>query len=396
MSPANANAGLGRKPLGPLAGLRILEIASIGPGPMAAMLLADMGADVVRVEKPGAADIFPLPRRLDITARSRRSLALDLKHPHGLAALRRLLPRFDGLIEGFRPGAMERLGLAPDDCRAINPRLVYGRMTGFGQSGPLAQTAGHDLNYLGVSGILLALGREGEPPMPPLNLIADYGGGAMFLAFGMVCALLERERSGLGQVVDAAMLDGAAVLASLFGSLRAAGLWSERRSDNFLDGGAPFYACYATRDARFVAVAALEPKFFAELARRLDLEGRFVRGQYDRALWPELRARLAAIFATRTRDEWRAALEGTETCVSGVLSFAEAPDHPQNRARDAYADIGGQIQPAPAPRFSRSANDRPRPPAEAGANSRDVLWEAGFAAEEIDALLTAGAIAEHG
>ena len=380
--------------MGPLAGLRILEIASIGPGPMAAMLLADMGAEVVRVEKPGAADIFPLPRQLDITARSRRCLALDLKHESGHAALLRLLPGFDGLIEGFRPGVMERLGLGPDVCLAAAPRLVYGRMTGFGQSGPLAQAAGHDLNYLSLTGALHAMGRAGAPPAPPLNLIADYGGGAMFLAFGMVCALLERATSGKGQVVDAAMTDGAAALTALFWSLRAAGLWSDARGTNFLDGGAPFYDTYATSDGRFVAVAPLEPKFFAELAQRIGLEPHFVRGQYDRTLWPALRARLTGIFADKTRDEWRALLEGTDACVTGVLTFAEAPLHPQNAARGVYTPLNGQTQPAPAPRFGRSVPDAPRAPVAAGADTRTVLAEAGFAEEEIAALLRDGAAAE--
>ena len=358
---------------------------------MAAMLLADMGAKVVRLEKPGATDIFPLARKYDITARSRRALTLDLKHPLGLAALKRLLPGFDGLIEGFRPGVMERLGLGPDVCLTINPRLVFGRMTGFGQSGPLAKAAGHDLNYLSLTGALHAMGRAGEPPAPPLNLIADYGGGAMFLAFGMVCALLERATSGKGQVVDAAMLDGTAMLTSLFGSLRAGGLWSGERGSNFLDGGAPFYDTYATSDGRFVAVAPLEPKFFAELARRIGLEDRFVRGQYDRALWPELRARLTAIFAGRTRDAWVALLEGTDACVSGVLTFAEAPLHAQSAARNVYTTIAGQTQPAPAPRFSRSVPDAPRAPVAAGADTRILLEEAGFTEVEIAALLDAQA-----
>ena len=379
--------------MGPLAGLRILEIASIGPGPMAAMLLADMGAEVVRVEKPGAADIFPLPRQLDITARSRRCLALDLKHASGHAALLRLLPGFDGLIEGFRPGVMERLGLGPDVCLAAAPRLVYGRMTGFGQSGPLAQAAGHDLNYLSLTGALHAMGRAGAPPAPPLNLIADYGGGAMFLAFGMVCALLERATSGKGQVVDAAMTDGTAALTALFWSLRAAGLWSDARGRNCLDGGAPFYDTYATSDGRFVAIAPLEPKFFAELAQRIGLEPHFARSQYDRTLWPALRARLTGIFADKTRDEWRTLLEGTDACVTGVLTFAEAPLHPQNAARAVYTTLNGQTQPAPAPRFGRSVPDTPRAPAAAGADTRAVLAEAGFAEAEIAALLRGGAAA---
>ena len=380
--------------MGPLAGLRILEIASIGPGPMAAMMLADMGAEVVRVERPGATDIFPLPRYHDITARSRRSVALDLKHPLGRAALLSLLPNFDGLIEGFRPGVMERMGLGPDAGYAVNPRLVFGRMTGFGQSGPLAQSAGHDLNYLSLTGALHAMGRPGEPPAPPLNMIADYGGGAMFLAFGMVCALLERTKSGLGQVVDAAMLDGTAALTSLFWSLRAGGLWHEQRGANFLDGGAPFYDTYATSDGRYVAVAPLEPKFFALLAQAIGLEDHFVFGQYDRSLWPQLRARLTEIFVGKTRDAWRALLEGTDACVTGVLTFAEAPQHPQNAARATFLMQNGATQPAPAPRFSRSTPEPPRAPARAGADTRVILRQAGLSQAEINALVAAGAAAE--
>ena len=380
--------------MGPLAGLRIVEIASIGPGPMVAMMLADMGAEVVRVEKPGATDIFPLPRQHDITARSRRSVALDLKHPLGRAALLSLLPNCDGLIEGFRPGVMERLRLGPEACHAVNPRLVFGRMTGFGQSGPLAQSAGHDLNYLSLTGALHAMGRPGEPPAPPLNMIADYGGGAMFLAFGMVCALLERTKSGLGQVVDAAMLDGTAALTSLFWSLRAGGLWHEERGANYLDGGAPFYDTYATSDGGYVAVAPLEPKFFAALAQAIGLEDHFVLGQYDRNLWPQLRARLTEIFVDKSRDAWRTLLEGTDACVTGVLTFAEAPQHPQNVARATFLTRNGATQPAPAPRFSRSAPEPPCAPAHPGADTRAILAQAGLSEAEINALLAAGAAAE--
>ena len=384
--------------MGPLSGLRILELAGIGPGPLAAMMLGDMGAEVVRIERPAAGDaLMPLEPRHDVVSRGRRSLALDLKDPAHVAVLLRLVERADGLIEGFRPGVMERLGLGPEACLARNPRLVFGRITGFGQAGPLAQSAGHDLNYLSLTGALAAMGRPGSPPAPPLNLVADYGGGTMFLAFGMVCALLERERSGLGQVVDAAMVDGVAALSAMFFGLRAGGLWSDERGGNLLDGGAPYYDAYETRDGKYVAVGALEAKFFAELARRVGLEPRFVAGQRDRALWPELRIRLRDIFRSRTRAEWVELLEGTDCCVTGVLDFGEAPSHPHNAARGAFMDVGGTVQPAPAPRFSRS---QPEPGAQSpGAQSDDgpraVLADWGVPAAEIDRVLPAGSHGAH-
>ncbi len=377
--------------MGPLSGLRILELAGIGPGPLAAMLLGDMGAEVLRIERPAAGDpLMPLEPRHDVVSRGRRSLALDLKDPEHLAILLRLIDRADGLIEGFRPGVMERLGLGPEACLARNPRLVFGRITGFGQTGPLAQSAGHDLNYLSLTGALAAMGRPGSPPPPPLNLVADFGGGTMFLAFGMVCALLERERSGLGQVVDAAMVDGVATLSAMFFGLRAGGLWSDERGANLLDGGAPFYNTYETQDGRYVAVAALEAKFFAELAARIGLEPRFVAGQNDRALWPELRARLRDTFRGRTRAEWIALLEGKDCCVTGVLDFGEAPSHPHNAARGTFTNAGGTMQPAPAPRFSRSRTELRGPGAQAGDGPRVVLTDWGVCEAEIDRAFPAG------
>jgi alpha-methylacyl-CoA racemase len=373
--------------MGPLNGLRILELAGIGPGPHAAMLLGDMGAEVVRIERPEAGDsLLPLEPRHDVVSRGRRSVTLDLKHPAHLAVLLRLIERADGLIEGFRPGVMERLGLGPDVCLARNPRLVFGRITGFGQTGTLAHSAGHDLNYLSLTGALGAMGRPGSPPAPPLNLIADYGGGAMLLAFGMVCALLERQRSGVGQVVDAAMVDGVAALSAMFFGLRASGLWSNERGSNLLDGGAPFYDTYETRDGRYVAVAALEAKFFAELAGRIGLEPRFITGQRDRSLWPELRARLQDIFRSRTRQEWTDLLEGSDCCVTGVLDFGEAPSHPHNAARGVFTEVEGTIQPAPAPRFSRSQAE---PPRTRPGGLRAVLADWGVADAEIDETLAA-------
>ena len=321
--------------MGPLQGLRVVELASIGPGPMCAMLLADLGADVVRVDRLEPSGLgVPMAPRFDVHGRNRRSVAIDLKAAAGRDAVLRLVERADVLIEGFRPGVAERLGLGPAECQARNPRLVYGRMTGFGQSGPLAQAAGHDLNYIALTGALHAIGPAGGAPVPPLNLVGDYGGGALYLAFGLLAAIYERQSSGRGQVVDAAMVDGAASLMSVFNGLRAAGGWSEQRGSNLLDGGAPFYGVYETADGRHVALGPLEPKFFAEFARRVGLPERYVRGQHDRSLWPEMRAAIAGIVRTRTRDQWCAQLEGTDACFAPVLSLDEAPAHPMRwRAR---------------------------------------------------------------
>lgn len=392
-------------PQGALAGLRIIEIAAIGPVPLCGMLLADQGADVVRIDRLEASGLgVAMAPRFDVNARGRRSLALDLKQPAGRDTLLRLLDGADVLLEGLRPGAMERLGLGPDECLARQPRLVYGRMTGYGQTGPLAQTAGHDLNYLALTGALHAIGAadgQGSPggpggsaaaskPIPPLNLVADYGGGALYLAFGVMAALHERQRSGHGQVVDAAMVDGAASLASIFFGLQAAGQWDDTRGSNLLDGGAPFYDTYATADGRHVALAPLEPKFFARFAARAGLDSRFVQRQYDRGLWPEMRAAIAALLVQKTRDEWVVLMEGSDACLAPVLSFAEAPQHAHAAARGAFIDIGGVVQPAPAPRFSRSTAARPGPAPEPGAHTRELLAEAGLDAAQIDALLAAG------
>jgi alpha-methylacyl-CoA racemase len=380
--------------MGPLHGLRIVELASIGPGPMCAMLLADLGADVVRVDRLEPSGLgLAMDRRHDVHGRSRRSVAMDLKQPAGCDAVLRLVERADVLIEGFRPGVAERLGLGPADCQARNPRLVYGRMTGFGQDGPLAQAAGHDLNYIALTGALHAIGPAGGAPVPPLNLVGDYGGGALYLALGLLAAIFERQTSGRGQVVDAAMVDGAASLMSVFNGLRAAGAWSERRGENLLDGGAPFYGVYESADGRHVALGPLEPKFFAELAQRIGLPERFVRGQHDRRLWPEMREAIAAIVRTRTRDEWCAQLEGTDACFAPVLTLDEAPAHPHARARGSYLQVDGVTQPAPAPRFDRSVPDAPRPAPEVGAHTAQVLAEAGFGANEIAALRAAGVVA---
>jgi alpha-methylacyl-CoA racemase len=381
--------------MGPLAGLRVVELASIGPGPLCAMLLADLGADVLRIDRIEPSGLgVPMATRFDVSGRSRRSIALDIKQPAGRDAALRLIDRADILIEGWRPGVAERLGLGPEDCHARNPGLVFGRMTGFGQSGPLAQAAGHDLNYIALTGALHAIGSGGPQgkPMPPLNLVDDYGGGALFLAFGLMAAVFERNRSGKGQVVDAAMVDGASTLMTIFHGLAAGGRWDVReRAANLLDGGAPFYDTYATADGQWVSIGALEPKFFAELVQRLGLDPTWPKRQHDRSAWPALRADIGRAIGAKTRDEWSALLEGTDVCFAPVLRLDEVTRHPHAQARSAYIEVGGVTQAAPAPRFSRSQPDMPRPPVPPGANSEAVLAEAGFSAEEMAALFAAGA-----
>ena len=378
--------------MGPLTGLRVIELASIGPGPMCAMLLADLGADVLRIDRTEPSGLgVPVNKKFEITGRNRRSVALDFKQAAGRDAALRLIDKADVLIEGWRPGVAERLGLGPAECHVRNPGLVFGRMTGFGQSGPLAHAAGHDINYIALTGALHAIGGAGKP-VPPLNLVGDYGGGALYLAFGIMSAIFERSRSGRGQVVDAAMVDGAASLMSIFHGLLAAGRWDpSARSANLLDGGAPLYDTYEAADGRHVSLGALEPKFFAELVQRLGLDQKFVARQYDKAMWPELRAAIAAAIRGKARDEWSALLEGTDVCFAPVLCLDEVHDHPHATERGAYIRIDGVVQPAPAPRFSRSQSEPPRAPVAAGANTDSVLAEAGFSVDEITALRASGA-----
>jgi alpha-methylacyl-CoA racemase len=379
---------------GPLTGLRVIELASIGPGPMCAMLLADQGADVIRIDRVEPSGLgVALDPRFDVTLRSRRSIALDLKPAAGRDAVLRLVSQADVLIEGWRPGVAERLGVGPEHCASHNAALVYGRMTGYGQSGPLAQTAGHDINYISLIGALHAIGPAGEKPVPPLNLVGDYGGGALYLAFGIMAALFERQRSGRGQVVDAAMVDGASSLMSIFHGMVASGRWNAaQRGANLLDGGAPFYDTYVAADGLYLSVGALEPKFFAELARAIGLDERFVKSQYDPRSWPEMRTAIAARLATRSRDDWCRALEGTDSCVAPVLSLPEAAQHPHAKARGAFVDVAGVVQAAPAPRFSRSTAAAPRVGRASGSDGEAVLLEAGFTRTEVDALLAAGVL----
>ena len=377
--------------MGPLSGLKILEFEAIGPGPFCGMMLADMGADVLLVDRSDDPRLgFGRDRWFDVLMRGRRSVTLDLKSADGVSAAKRLATRADAIIEGFRPGVMERLGLGPDQLLAINPKLVYGRMTGWGQDGPLAPRAGHDINYIALTGVLHAIGRKEGAPVPPLNLVGDFGGGGMLLAFGMACGIIEARASGKGQVVDAAMVDGASTLATMFAGMQAAGRWSETRGDNVLDTGAPWYDTYETSDGNHVAIGSIEPKFYAELLQRMGLAQEALPAQLDRAGWPVLRARFTATFKTRTRDEWAQAFEGSDACFAPVLTFTEARSHPHMAARGTFADVGKISQPAPAPRFSRTPGAVRGAPPERGEHGRAALAEWGFSASEIEALTQQG------
>ena len=382
--------------MGPLTGLRVVELASIGPGPLCAMLLADLGAEVLRIDRTEPSGLgVAMDVKFDVSGRNRRSVALDIKQAAGRDAALRLIDRADVLIEGWRPGVAERLGLGQDVCQARNPGLVFGRMTGFGQTGPLAHAAGHDLNYIALTGALHAIGGGvggTDKPVPPLNLVGDYGGGALYLAFGILAAIFERSRSGQGQVVDAAMVDGASSLMSIFFGMAASGAWTvEQRAANLLDGGAPFYDTYATADAKWVAIGALEPKFFAELVQRIGLDEKYLTQQYDRRCWPEMRQAITALIAAKTRGAWSALLEGTDVCFAPVLTLTEASTHPHAVARQGHIAVGGVTQPAPAPRFSRSQPGQPTPAVKAGTHTDAILAEAGFSADEIKMLRAAGA-----
>ncbi len=379
--------------MGPLHGVRVVEFAGIGPAPFAAMMLADMGAEIVRIDRKTPLkdyadqkwDVYN-PGRHGVLNRGRRSLALDLKQAEGAATALRLLQNADGLIEGFRPGVMERLGLGPDICLQRNPKLIYGRMTGWGQTGPLAHTAGHDINYIALSGALHGIGPPENPPVPPLNLVGDFGGGGMVLAYGIVCALLETRQSGQGQVIDAAMSDGAAALMSMAYGMQSLGAWHER-GQNRIDGGAHFYTSYECADGKYLAVGANEAKFYDILLAKCGLsDPDFQHRRMDSERWPEMKQALAAVFQTKSRDAWCELLEGSDACVSPVLDMDEAPQHPHNRARGTFIDIEGVTQPAPTPRFSRTQSETPSPPPHAGEHSAAVLGDWGFNTEEIEHL----------
>jgi alpha-methylacyl-CoA racemase len=374
---------------GPLAGVKVLEFEAIGPGPFAGMLLADMGADVLLVDRPASSDLgLKRERWMDVMLRGRRSVTLDLKSKNAAATALELVSRADALIEGFRPGVMERLGLGPDACLKLNPKLVYGRMTGWGQDGPLAPRAGHDINYIALAGVLHAFGRKGQAPVPPLNLVGDFGGGGMLLGFGIACALLHAQKTGQGQVVDAAMVEGASLLAAMFSGFLAAGSWSEERGANMLDTGAPWYDCYATSDGKYVAIGAIEAKFFEELVQRLGLSG--LPPQNERARWPEMREAFAKTFKQKTRDDWVKVFEGSDACFAPVLTFSEARRHPHNLARRGYVSLARLEQPAPAPRYSATPAEVRRVPPERGAGGRAALADWGFADGDIGRLRSAG------
>lgn len=375
--------------MGPLAGIRVIEMAAIGPVPFCAMMLSDMGAEVIRIDRLNQKGSG---HRANVLYRGRKSVAVDLKNPRGVAATLRLIDKADVLVEGFRPGVMERLGLGPETCLQRNPRLVFGRMTGWGQDGPLSQAAGHDINYISIAGALGAMGYADRPPAPPLNLIGDFGGGAMYLLAGILAALVERATSGAGQVIDAAMTDGTASLLSPFYGLMSMGMWTTERYSNRLDGGAFYYGSYQCSDDKYVSIGSLEPQFYALLLEKCGIDDDSFRQQTDQAAWPEKRRKLEALFKTRTRGEWCELLEGTDVCFAPVLDLAEAPVHPHNRARKTFVDVEGVTQPAPAPRFSRTQSEIQSPSALAGEHTEEVLVAWGHAEDEIAELRTAGAI----
>ena len=351
---------------GPLTGLRVIELAGIGPGPHAAMILGDLGADVVRIDRPGAAGSDPM-------LRNRRFVIADLKSEQGRDLVLKLVAKADVLIEGYRPGVTERLGLGPEDCAKVNDRLVYGRMTGWGQTGPRSQQAGHDINYISLNGVLHSIGRKGERPVPPLNLVGDFGGGSMFLLLGILSALWERQTSGKGQVVDAAMVDGSSVLVQMMWAFREMGMWTDERGTNMLDGGAPYYDTYECADGRYVSVGAIEPQFYAAMLGGLGLDPADLPAQNDRSRWPELRAKFTEVFAGKDRDHWAKVFVDSDACVTPVLAFGEVETEPHITERDTFYRVGNGLQPLPAPRFSRSSTDQPRPPREPGSDTEAVL-----------------------
>jgi alpha-methylacyl-CoA racemase len=370
--------------MGPLKGIRIIELVGIGPGPFAGMMLADMGAEVIAVDRTGPAGFSDF--QYDINRRGKKSIQIDLKSTKGKETLLKLCEGADALFEGFRPGVMEKLGLGPDDIRAQNERLVYGRMTGWGQTGPLSQAAGHDINYIALSGALHSIGPADRTPTPPLNLIGDYGGGGMFLAFGLVCAILEAKNSGKGQVVDTSMVEGSSLLMSLFHTMNANGIWNRERGSNFLDGGAHFYDTYETSDGKYISLGAIEPQFMMAFIKLMGLAANLMQRHMDGAAWSEVKQELSDIFKTKSQAEWCEVLEGSDACFAPVLPFWEAHNHPHNIARKSFIDIAGVSQPAPAPKFSRTESKEPTPPAKRGGDTDAILLDAGFSEEDIEGL----------
>ena len=381
--------------MGPLQGIRVIELQGIGPGPFCGMMLSDMGAEVIRIDRAGnvvGGDAENPP--IDVLARGRSSIGVDLKNPDGVEVVLRLVETADALIEGFRPGVMERLGLGPEECLARNPKLVFGRMTGWGLDGPYAMAAGHDINYIALAGALAPIGRNGEAPVPPLNLVGDFGGGGMLLAFGVACGIVEAQRSGHGQVVDAAMVDGAASLMAMFHSMRALGIWNDERGTNLLDTGSHFYDVYECADGRYISIGSIEPQFYAELMRLTGLDGdEDFAAQLSRSSWPELKERISTLFKTRTRDEWCEIMDATDVCFAPVLTLAEAPEHPHNQHREVFTELSGVIQPNPSPRFSRTEATIQSPPAHPGQHTDDVLRSVGYDPDDVVKLRDTGAVA---
>ena len=377
--------------MGPLSGIKVVEFEAIGPGPFAGMLLADMGADVLIIDRPAAGDLgLKRARKIELMNRGKRSVTLDMKSASGVEAALELIARADALIEGMRPGVMERLGIGPDAALARNPKLVYGRMTGWGQDGPLAQRAGHDINYIALAGVLNAFGRKGGAPVPPLNLVGDFGGGGMLLGFGIACALVEARSSGRGQVVDAAMVEGASMLATMFSGMMADRTWSEERGANVLDTGAPWYDAYETKDGLYVSIGSIEARFYAELLEKLGIASESLPAQHDRAGWPVLRTRFAGIFRSKTREEWTRIFEGSDACFAPVLSFSEARRDPHNAARGSFVTVAGIEQPGPAPKFSRTRPEVQRAPPERGEGGRQALADWGFSVGDVARLQSLG------
>lgn len=380
--------------MGPLQGITVIELAGIGPGPFCAMMLADMGADVIRIDRAGAVSGGdPSSPPLDTLTRNRRSIGIDLKNPDGVEAVLKLVESADAIMEGFRPGVMERLGLGPDDCLARNPRIVYGRMTGWGQSGPYALAAGHDINYIALAGALDPIGRKGEAPVPPLNLVGDFGGGGMYLAFGLVCGILEARSSGQGQVVDTAMVDGAASLMNMFWAMKAGGVWVDERGSNLLDTGSHFYDVYECADGGYISIGSIEPQFYAELLELSGLgEADDLPRQMDRDQWPAMKERVAELFKTKSRAEWCEIMEHSDVCFAPVLSMDEATQHPHNIERGTFVEAHGLTQAAPAPRFSRTEPELSRPAPHAGQHTDEVLAQFGFDPDDITKLRQTGAV----
>jgi alpha-methylacyl-CoA racemase len=379
--------------MGPLSGIRIIEIAGIGPGPFCGMMLSDMGAEVVRINRVSGKGGPMIPSDKDILARGRRVLTVDLKRPEGVEVVLKLCGKADAIFEGFRPGVAEKIGIGPEACMARNPKIVYGRMTGWGQSGPLAKAAGHDINYISLSGALHAIGRKGDRPVPPLNLVGDFGGGGMFLAFGLVCGLLEAQKSGRGQVVDAAMVDGSATLMAMFFSMLHLGVFSTERGTNLLDTGAHFYDVYETKDGRYVSVGSIEPQFYAELVQKAGLDPQRFGEQMNPVKWPDYKKELMEVFKSKTQEEWCAIMEGSDVCFAPVLSIAEASQHPHNQARGTFITVNGVLQPAPAPRFSRTAPEVKAGGPVDGQETVRILSDYGFADGEIRGLQAQGIVA---